>query len=200
MGCLLADLLDGALARMLNEQSEFGKELDSLADALSFGAAPAYLYLQMSPEDGIISFLPSCLFVACGALRLAKFNTLAPSKNFIGLPIPSAAAGLMGICIAVYFGSNQMIKLLDIYWIYASLPLVLGLMMLSSLEMFSLKSLKAPLQQNVFLFLNIFIVILSLIFVSRHVLWIGVLSYILLSLTRHLLGFSHSRMQKNAKV
>jgi CDP-diacylglycerol--serine O-phosphatidyltransferase len=102
----LFDLLDGRVARMTNTTSEFGLELDSIADVVSFGIAPAVLafawgYGQI-PDLHNIGWAASFLFLICGALRLARFNVQArrpsPLKNpkadkkaFVGMPIPIAA-------------------------------------------------------------------------------------------------------------
>lgn len=106
----LFDLLDGRVARMTNTTSEFGIELDSIADVVSFGLAPAVLafawgYGQV-PDLRNVGWAASFLFLICGALRLARFNVQArqhnpnlPLKNpkvdkkaFVGLPIPFGAA------------------------------------------------------------------------------------------------------------
>lgn len=90
------DILDGRIARMTKRSSPFGKELDSLADLISFGLAPAILiYLWSIESFGRIGWLACFVYMACGALRLARFNTKATSseeKYFEGLPIPMAAA------------------------------------------------------------------------------------------------------------
>jgi len=111
----LFDALDGRVARMANATSEFGLELDSIADVVSFGIAPALLafawgYGQV-PELNKVGWAASFLFVICGALRLARFNVQArrphstlPPKNpkvdkkaFVGMPIPLAAAVIASI-------------------------------------------------------------------------------------------------------
>jgi len=104
----LFDLLDGRIARMTNTTSEFGIELDSIADVVSFGVAPAVLaytwgYGQM-PQFNKFAWAVSFLFLICGALRLARYNVQArqtnpnlPPKNpkekkaFVGMPIPAGA-------------------------------------------------------------------------------------------------------------
>ncbi len=104
---LLLDMFDGKVARLTNKVTLFGKELDSLADLLTFGAAPALLVLLRffgpNEERGI---LLACFFVTCGALRLARFNSQQRSygRVFIGLPIPAAAALVAGYILMV--GSN----------------------------------------------------------------------------------------------
>lgn len=111
----LFDLLDGRVARMTNATSEFGLELDSIADVVSFGVAPAVLAFSWGygqvPGLSRIGWIASFLFVICGALRLARFNVQArrpapnlPPKNpkvdkkaFVGMPIPLAAAMIASI-------------------------------------------------------------------------------------------------------
>jgi len=90
------DGIDGKVARLTNTTTRFGLELDSLADVIAFGVAPAIMtYMWALMSTGKIGWISSFLFVACGALRLARFNvqsgTIDP-KRFNGLPIPAAAA------------------------------------------------------------------------------------------------------------
>jgi CDP-diacylglycerol--serine O-phosphatidyltransferase len=108
------DAFDGRVARMTKTQSDFGVELDSLADVISFGAAPALLVYKWALAPlGFVGLFLSFAFATCGALRLARFNVLAhrgekgPSRFFVGLPIPLAAGTLVSIVIAHYrtFGS-----------------------------------------------------------------------------------------------
>jgi CDP-diacylglycerol---serine O-phosphatidyltransferase len=103
------DAFDGRVARMTKTQSDFGVELDSLADVVSFGAAPALLVYKWALAPlGFIGFFLAFAFAACGALRLARFNVLAhrgekgSSRFFVGLPIPLAAGTLVSIVIAHY--------------------------------------------------------------------------------------------------
>lgn len=90
--CVALDMLDGFLARHLNAVSRFGGELDSLADVVSFGAAPAaILYHQFFIDAGLPGLLISAAPLIATALRLARFNTSAKSSEFCGLPCPAAA-------------------------------------------------------------------------------------------------------------
>lgn len=110
----LFDLMDGAVARILNAESEFGGIFDSLADAISFGVAPSVIILKsLSVAPGTIySFLittSAIVYSICGVLRLVRFNVmamhekndeslqLASKKNFTGLPIPAAAAAAISL-------------------------------------------------------------------------------------------------------
>lgn len=90
------DGIDGRVARATNSTSAFGKEYDSLSDVIAFGVSPAILaFLWQVNQFGRLGFIACFLFVACGALRLARFNTDAgDSTGFVGLPIPIAAAAV----------------------------------------------------------------------------------------------------------
>jgi CDP-diacylglycerol--serine O-phosphatidyltransferase len=103
------DAFDGRVARMTKTQSDFGVQLDSLADVISFGAAPALLLYKWALAPlGFLGFFLSFAFAACGALRLARFNVLAQrgdkgsSRFFVGLPIPLAAGAVVALVIAHY--------------------------------------------------------------------------------------------------
>ncbi|MGC3961670.1 MAG: CDP-diacylglycerol--serine O-phosphatidyltransferase [Verrucomicrobiota bacterium] len=98
------DLFDGRVARMVGADSPFGREFDSLADLISFGAAPAFLVHRIVLKDVFgeayaeIGWFIASIYLVCGAFRLARFNALSAmpggsaSKEFLGFPIPSAAA------------------------------------------------------------------------------------------------------------
>jgi len=103
------DAFDGRVARMTKTQSDFGMQLDSLADVVSFGAAPALLVYKWALAPlGMFGLLVAFSFAACGALRLARFNVLAmrgdkgSSRFFVGLPIPLAAGTIVSLVIAHY--------------------------------------------------------------------------------------------------
>src|SRR5690606_2507156 len=99
---MLLDGLDGRVARMLNTQSEFGKELDSLSDVISFGVAPAVImYVSALKFTGVEGWIVTAIFPICGALRLARFNVNPGEPGyFIGLPI-TAAGGILAT-LALY--------------------------------------------------------------------------------------------------
>jgi CDP-diacylglycerol--serine O-phosphatidyltransferase len=110
-GAVILDMLDGRIARMTGTQSDFGAELDSLADAVSFGVAPALLAygwaLHSLPRAG---WPAAFLFLVCGVLRLARFNVqkhAVDSRFFVGLPIPAAAAQLAAIVFFVADSPSQ---------------------------------------------------------------------------------------------
>ncbi|MBI2360185.1 MAG: CDP-diacylglycerol--serine O-phosphatidyltransferase [Deltaproteobacteria bacterium] len=140
----LLDGLDGCVARLTKTTSQFGIEFDSLADLISFGLAPAILvyYWALVPW-GTWGWLAACLYVVCGALRLARFNVQIGSVEktyFVGLPIPAGAEMIAAIVLMYYFVGGegathkQIILLLVIY-------LLAGLMV-SNFRYFSFKQLK----------------------------------------------------------
>jgi CDP-diacylglycerol--serine O-phosphatidyltransferase len=104
------DTIDGRVARLTKSQSAFGVQIDSLADVVSFGVAPAILTYRWALADlGTLGIAVSFVFLACGAIRLARFNVLAtnakgaptrPGKYILGLPIPGAAGVILALVIA----------------------------------------------------------------------------------------------------
>ena len=127
----ILDALDGKVARMTGTSSEFGIELDSIADVISFGVAPAILiYHYMLFEAGKIGFILAFFYLAAGSIRLAKFNTIATTgkkSSFIGMPIPSGAGILASY---ILFTENVWSGL-------ANLDFVIALTFFASLAMLS---------------------------------------------------------------
>lgn len=103
---VLFDIADGAVARLVGATSPFGIQLDSLADLVSFGLAPAFLiYAWVLPEWPVVAWVAAFLWLACAAFRLARFNfTIDPTDDkryFIGLPSPAGAAIVMSTVLAL---------------------------------------------------------------------------------------------------
>jgi CDP-diacylglycerol---serine O-phosphatidyltransferase len=105
----ILDLFDGRLARKLKVNSEFGVELDSLADIVSFGVAPALLFHTLSSPSFLTS-VAFILFPTLGALRLAKFSVKPTIGYFLGIPIPAAGLPLAGMGLFHY--SNAFITII----------------------------------------------------------------------------------------
>lgn len=143
------DGFDGRVARLTKTQSLFGQELDSLADVITFGAAPALLIYKWALQPlGIAGLAGAFLFAACGALRLARFNVLAirsphggGSRFFVGMPIPFAACGLISMVIA--FQAQRGGPLPDSYrWPVFGIVVFLALLMVSTVRYRTFKDLK----------------------------------------------------------
>jgi CDP-diacylglycerol--serine O-phosphatidyltransferase len=134
------DTLDGKIARVTRTVSKFGVEYDSLSDAISFGVAPGILvYLWALQPFGRLGWLAALLFVACGALRLARFNTQVGSigsEYFIGLPIPAAAFMIAATVLLLHhFGGGGTTRHVTILiMIY-----VLSFLMVSTVKYYSFK-------------------------------------------------------------
>ena len=183
---LLFDSLDGFAARKLNATSEMGKELDSLADLTSFGVAPAYLYFLMGDQTGWVHYVGPILLVIGSALRLAKFNLLPPSKYFSGLPTPATALFLIGLFLANHYESDLAITCMQNKLVYLFIPLFFSGMMLSRLQMFSLKGLEKNMAKNIFHIALLVIFILLLLIDNKTAASMTVLVYIALSLIQAL--------------
>lgn len=95
----LVDSLDGLIARALHLESPIGKELDSLADMISFGAAPSIMFILI--HEQLLAVLVAVIYTSCGALRLARFNIYGSKKFFEGLPIPAAAVFISSTMITI---------------------------------------------------------------------------------------------------
>lgn len=151
LACIF-DLFDGRVARMGGVESPFGREFDSLADLISFGAAPAFLVHRVvlanvfSSHPQVGWFIAS-MYLLCGAFRLARFNCLAAmagsggTKEFLGFPIPSAA-GLVGSVTLLIIHLNEKERSLG-HWQYvpAAVLVFLSAMMVSKVRYPSFKSL-----------------------------------------------------------
>lgn len=126
-GAAIFDGADGRVARRLDATSEFGKELDSLADLVSFGVAPAILFYNVAFVGYPWWIYPViALFPVMGALRLARFNVQNISGYFIGLPIP-AAGGLLSLAAVLTPWLND--------YILIAILLVLSGLMVSTIKM-----------------------------------------------------------------
>jgi CDP-diacylglycerol---serine O-phosphatidyltransferase len=139
------DALDGKIARATHTLSRFGAEFDSLADVVSFGISPALMmYLWILKPMGRLGWLAAFLFVACGALRLARFNTNLDQSNdgyFVGLPIP-AAAGMNAVMVffTVDLGLETSVNHFSV--LILILMYALSFLMVSSIKYFSLKKIE----------------------------------------------------------
>ena len=160
------DLVDGRVARLVKGVSEFGKEYDSLADLVSFGVAPAMLaYLCNLIFVPRIGWLIAFLIVACGALRLARFNVICSEKDprfFVGLPIPIAAAT---VATCYLFVREIGVDLKSSYFFIILVPVV-SFLMVSSVSYKSYKKAQGTVSKD--FFANMVIFLLLLVIVAVH--------------------------------
>src|SRR5436853_914188 len=133
------DAFDGRVARLTKTQSDFGVELDSLADVITFGVAPAILVYKWALYGlGTTGIIISGIYASCGAIRLARFNVLAHTEAgvqrfFVGLPIPLAAGTLVSLVIALQRGGVPVSDVVGL-WPIAVLVLVLAFLMVSTIR------------------------------------------------------------------
>lgn len=147
----ILDLLDGAVARALKAQSDFGAELDSLSDFLAFGVAPSVLLYEWALGDaGKLGWIATIVLPAAAALRLARFNVMAKQneitpawqkKFFTGVPTP-AGAGLVLLPIYIWFLSPDTFTVFSFATpLIAVWTMLVSFMMISRLPTFSFKGL-----------------------------------------------------------
>jgi CDP-diacylglycerol--serine O-phosphatidyltransferase len=145
------DMLDGRVARMTKTQSAFGLQIDSLADVMSFGMAPAVLvYMWALSRFDLVGLIGSFVFVAAAAVRLARFNVQAmtpsgepakASKYFQGLPTPGAAGILVSIVVATDAVPGAMAHP-ETAWVVLAVTIALGALMVSNVEFRSFKDVR----------------------------------------------------------
>ena len=160
------DAFDGKVAKLSRATSKFGMQYDSLADLVSFGIAPALLAFSWALRPyGKFGWLAAFTFVACGAIRLARYNVMASSgetKYFKGVPIP-VAASMIALTILLY------LRLIETNWVKDIVILVmiyvLAFLMVSNIRYFSFKELglakRKPISSFVFVVLSLIVIVME---------------------------------------
>ncbi len=190
----VVDFLDGFLARLLGADSAMGKQLDSLADIVSFGVAPSvilYQFLRLgyaAEPDGIetsIGYLvPSFLFAAAGAWRLARYNIDTTQTNsFRGVPIPAAGLMVASFPLIYWYSSHDWARelLLNVYFIYGII-VILSLLMVSRLPMLAFKFRSTKIADLLPLIIIAAVGVASAIFLQWLAVPVTFLAYVLISL------------------
>lgn len=141
---MILDGLDGRIARLTNTQSEFGAQYDSLADMVSFGAAPALVMYEWSLNGlGKVGWVAAFIYCACAALRLARFNTnieVVDKRFFQGLPSPAAAALVIGFIMMMIDPDISVIPR-KVEWVSWCITVFAGLTMVSNVPFYSFKDI-----------------------------------------------------------
>jgi CDP-diacylglycerol--serine O-phosphatidyltransferase len=139
---MVLDSLDGRVARMTNTQSAFGEQMDSLSDMVSFGAAPALVaYIWTLSTIGRWGWIAAFVYLACAALRLARFNVntgVVDKRYFQGLPSPAAAALVAGF---IWLMTDLEIAPGEVTWAMFAITLFAGLTMVTNVPFYSFKDL-----------------------------------------------------------
>src|SRR5216117_3609751 len=149
---LIFDLFDGRVARMGGRESPFGREFDSLADMISFGAAPAFLVHHIILKDVLsgsprLSWMIAAIYLICGAFRLARFNCLATiagtggGKEFLGFPIPAAAGLVSSLTLFLLWLDETGHSAGKLGFVLPAIMVFLSLMMVSEVRYPTFKSL-----------------------------------------------------------
>ncbi|MBU6483801.1 MAG: CDP-diacylglycerol--serine O-phosphatidyltransferase [Betaproteobacteria bacterium] len=175
---MVLDGLDGRVARMTRTQSAFGAEFDSLADMVSFGAAPALVMYEWALRDlGKLGWVAAFVYVAGAALRLARFNTLlevADKRWFQGLPSPSAAAVVAGL---VWVVDDLGYDPDALRWVAFATTLFAGLTMVSNLRYYSFKTINLKKSVSFVVLLLIVLLLALLVYQPPLVLFASFVAY-----------------------
>ena len=143
LACIF-DLLDGRVARMGGSESPFGREFDSLADLISFGAAPAFLVHRIVLKDVFGQYAEVLI---CGALRLARFNCLAAmastggAREFLGFPIPAAAGLVASLTLFIMWWEDRNFATGNWRYVLPVIMIFLSIMMVSEVKYPTFKKL-----------------------------------------------------------
>lgn len=214
------DALDGRIARMTNTESDFGRELDSLADVIAFGVAPSVLAytwgFRMLPatlmpvmRQNAVDFglVAAFLFLVCGACRLARFNVTTNAKPsnpgrpgrryFVGMPIP-AAAGVIASVVHCFDGSPVHDPRIAFVWL--GLLLFTGFLMVSRWRFWSGKEINLGTQQPIRLFVVIMVFGVLLAKFSEYLLIVMALAYMVSGIWARFLYAAQSRRARRLGV
>ncbi len=172
------DGLDGRVARLTNTQSAFGAEYDSLADMVSFGAAPALVMYEWALRGmGRIGWIAAFVYCVGAALRLARFNTqlsVADKRWFTGLPSPAAALLVAGM---IWVFNDYQVKGGEVKWFAAALTVYAGVTMVSNIRFYSGKDLNLRRTVPFWMTLVMVVALLLISIEPSHVLWGIMLAY-----------------------
>ena len=201
MIAMMWDTLDGRVARLTNTQSAFGAEYDSLADLVSFGLAPALLVYDWSLyELGRFGWLAAFVYLACAALRLARFNTqvgIADKRFFQGLPSPAAAgviASMIWLKIWTFASFDSEVISLG-YYLGAGITILCGILMVSNVRYYSFKELDSKKASFRFLLLIVLSLII-LMYKPNIILFTGFFLYLLSGPFITITGLNKRRIEK----
>ncbi|NMD02504.1 MAG: CDP-diacylglycerol--serine O-phosphatidyltransferase [Bacteroidales bacterium] len=199
IAAMIFDWFDGFSARLLKAYSDIGKELDSLADAVSFGIAPALIMYHLlgsslsltwpmitnasGAGDKLILFSPVIMCV-CAVLRLAVFNTdESQVKSFKGLPTPANALAVISLVIAAHYSDRIVFKnILESTPVLLMLTVALSLLMVSRIPLISLKIANLKLKGNEGRYLLIILVAAAFVFLGIGAITLIIPFYLIVSI------------------
>lgn len=191
----VVDFLDGFVARLLNATSEMGKQLDSLSDVVSFGAAPAVIMYQLlrisfiKEENGLetsfLWLLPAFILACAGAYRLARFNIdTEQGYGFKGVPIPAAGLLIASFPLILHYG-NSLINVNDWLtnkWVLYGIIAVVSWLMVSKLPLMALKFKDYSVKNNLPKYILVVLAIVAALLLKWLAVPVVFVAYIILSL------------------
>ena len=194
------DLLDGRLARLGGNESDFGREFDSLADVVSFGVAPALMvYRVVLHEFSKTGWIIASIYLICGALRLARFNCLAAmnsasaNREFTGFPIPAAAGLIASLTLFLLWLDERGREIGNGKWVLPPLMVFLSWMMFSGFKYPSFKSLNWRTTRSLPVFVLIIVV---LVFTALNYEWMPFFVFLAYLLYGFMRPFLSRKMKK----
>lgn len=170
---MIMDIIDGRLARLTNTMSEFGSEYDSLADMVSFGVAPALLMYEFVLQGlGRVGSLVAFIYIACAALRLARFNVtrIDDKKYFIGVPSPGAAAMIASV---IWASIDYQVEAEPLAGIFLIMTALIAFAMVSNIRYRSFKDVEFR-DKMPFIGLILLVVVIAIIYLDPPLAFLSI--------------------------
>lgn len=179
LGAFVFDGLDGRIARLIGKESPFGLQFDSLADIISFGAAPAFLMQRVILHDFNVEIerlglVVASVYLLCGALRLARYNCLSAmpnsgnSREFLGFPIPASAAMVASLTMFLIWLEEKNLPTSSWRWVLLALLVFLSVMMVSEVKYPSFKKLDFRSRRPFIKFVAAVVVVACFVFLWKY--------------------------------
>lgn len=189
----IVDFLDGFVARLFKASSEMGKQLDSLADVVSFGVAPGLILYQLlrisfaketeGLDVSVAALLPAFLIPCAGAWRLAKFNIDNTQQfSFKGVPIPASGITIASLPLIVYYQQFNLQEILFNKWMLYGIIVLLSWLMVSNIPLMSLKFKDGSLKNNMPKYILLAIAIVAAIVLKWVAIPVVFIAYVIVSL------------------
>jgi len=194
LAAFVFDFFDGLLARAVGHDSRFGMEFDSLSDMVSFGVVPAFLVYRIVLQDfHRLGILVAAGYLACSAIRLARFNVLSQRKcsdieeEFVGFPIPTAAGLVVSVTLLMMWLAGREGSLGSWRLILPLLMIVIAGLMVSTIRYPAFKHMEWTVVRSALAFSSAVIVIILLALHFQVTLAMLFLSYMLFGIVRHII-------------
>ena len=195
---MVFDGLDGWVARLTHSTTRFGIELDSLSDLVAFGVAPAVMLFKWSLASyGRIGWSAAFLFMACGALRLARYNVQmgsAESKSFTGMPIPGAAT-IVATMVIFYYEIWETVPAKNIYILL--LTFILAVLMVSTLRFHGAKEIDFSKRKPFWILVAIVVAFAIIVMHPPIALFIFAMIYLFEGIFENIFLFYRKKKQRN---